>query len=32
MVILTTEQEALSHKNDTRPINHVLVNLGLKDE
>lgn len=32
MVIFTTEQEALSHKNDTRFINHVLVNLGLKDE
>lgn len=32
MVIFTTEQEALSHKNDTRLFNHILVNLGLKDE
>ena len=31
-VILTTEQEALIHKNDTRLFNHILVNLGLKDE
>lgn len=32
MVILTTEQEALSHKNDTSFLNHMAVNLGLKDE
>ena len=31
-VILTTEQEALIHNNDTRLFNHILVNLGLKDE
>lgn len=32
MVYIVTEQEALMHKNDTRWFNHILVNLGLKNE
>lgn len=32
IVYIVTEQEALMHKNDTRFLNHVLVNLGLKNE
>jgi hypothetical protein len=32
IVYIVTEQVALMHKNDTRFLNHVLVNLGLKNE